>query len=78
MTEHEFRNLEHGDKIVCPKTGANYIVHNIHRTDGGMSVAIRTAVIRGFERRNWKVIRSPVMFSLVPGHYEVTINRKID
>ena len=76
MLEKEFRALTHGEKIKGPD-GTNYIVHNNHRSGAGMVVATRSVVISYDEAYKWKRV-SKIKNLLVPGTYQVTIDKKID
>lgn len=76
MTETEFKNLTHGEKIKGPD-GSIYIVHNNHRSGEGMIVAVRSMIIPYYYSRDWKRV-SKIRNLLVPGTYQVTIDKKID
>ncbi len=76
MTENEFCNLTHGEKVKGPD-GTIYIVHNNHHAGEGMIVAVRSVVIPYRHSRDWKRV-SKIKNMLVPGTYQVTIDRKID
>ena len=75
MTENELRELTHGEKIKGPD-GTIYIVHNNYRSGEGFVVAIRSTVISYRNGRCWKRI-GKLKNTLVPGTYQVTIDRKI-
>ena len=78
MTNTEFRELQHGDKI-CGPDGLNFIVHNNHRSGLGMVVAVRTQVIHGRFCGEWSIVRihKPVKMVLAEGTYQVQIVGKI-
>lgn len=76
MSETEFRNLTHGEKIKGPD-GTIYVVHNNHRSGEGMIVAVRSVVIPYRHSRDWKRVGN-LKNMLVPGTYQVTIDKKVD
>lgn len=79
MTNEEFRNLQHGKKIVGPD-GLSFIVHNNHRSGIGIVVAVRTALIYSRHCGDWQIVRKhkPVDIALADGIYEVQVVRRID
>lgn len=79
MTSKEFRDLGHGDKIAM-EDGRNYVVHNNHKSKGGMVVVVRTEVIYSRDCVLWTVSKrhKPVKVSLADGVYEVQVMRRID
>lgn len=86
MTNQEFRNLQHGDKISRKdvthngRKGMKYVVHNNHRSGTGMVVAVRTEVIRACDYWAWSIIKKhePINMPLAAGTYEVQVVRRID
>ena len=76
MIKNEFGSLGHGEKIKGPD-GTIYIVHNNCRLGGGVVVATRSVVIPYQHCRDWKRV-SKFKDSLVPGIYQVTIEKKLD
>ena len=76
MTEKELRDLAHGEKIKGPD-GSTYIIHNNHRSGEGMVVAVRSVIIPYRHGKDWKRV-SKLKNTLVPGTYQVTIDKKLD
>lgn len=74
MTSREFRDLKHGDKIRQPGCKP-FIVHNNHRSGGGMVVAVRTEVIPDQDYRLWEKVTgyNPIGMVLKCGTYTVRI-----
>ena len=80
MTNDEFRNLQHGDKIYGPAgldNGLNFIVHNNHRSGPGMIVIVRTEVIPARDCHKWHIVKKQVPLNLGVGVYQVTIDKRI-
>lgn len=80
MTEQEFRNLQHGDKIYGPdglNNGLNFIVHNNRHSGPGMIVVVRTEVIFAKDCHKWSITKKQVPLNLVTGIYQVTIDKRI-
>lgn len=78
MTQDEFRNLQHGDKINGPD-GLNFIVHNNYRSSSGMVIVVRTDVIFGRDCHKWHIVKKKpqAMVNFGPGTYQVTIDKQI-
>jgi len=79
MTQQEFRDLQHGDKINGPhglNNGLNFIVHNNHHSGPGMIVIVRTEVIYARDCHKWSITKK-VPLNLLAGVYQVTIDKRI-
>ena len=80
MTQQEFRDLQHGDKIHGPiglNNGLNFIVHNNYRSGTGMVVVVRTQVIHARDCHKWHITKKQMPLNLVAGVYQVTIDKRI-
>lgn len=81
MTENEFRNLQHGDKINGPhglNNGLDLIVHTNYRSDSGVIIVVRTEIIFVKDCRKWRITKKQVPLNLVAGVYQVTVDKRID
>lgn len=80
MTQKEFRNLQHGDKINGPSglnNGLNFIIHNNYRSGPGMVIVVRTEVLFAKDCHKWHVTKKQAPLNLVAGVYQVTIDKQI-
>ena len=80
MTNIEFRDLQHGDKINGPaglNNGLNFIIHNNHRSGPDMIVVVRTEVIHVRDCHKWHIIKKQMPVNLLAGIYQVTIDKRI-
>jgi len=79
MTEQEFRNLQHGDKI-NGLDGLNFIVHNHYRSSPEMIVVVRTEIIYAKDHYKWHIAKKQTPLNLIAvaaGIYQVTIDKRI-
>ena len=77
MTEKEFENLKHGEKVRQPG-GQAFMVHNNYRS-ADMVVVVRTEIISRRSRDSWTVLSQakPEPVVILAGRYEVQIVSKL-